>query len=290
MHYKYLQLQKSDCSFLERLFKVKEYQPIFFENNTKESDWLRRFKQIKDFKIIYNRNEPIGVINIIKENNCISLSLLALLSTERNKHHGTRIIEDVIHGYPDKRIIVDVMKSNQKAIHFYESLGFIKIKEKIEVYEKEGDIPYNIYELVIIKDYNDFLYQDLLSIQVDPLSKEFVSSPENILYKHLQHKENTRLKLFYLDEKVVGCILLRQNTEYNSFFIWQFLIDEIYQNKNIGYLIAKQIIKKLKQEYSTYSILTTVLNNNKRSHHFFLKLGFTVHSIETKEPETNYIL
>jgi ribosomal protein S18 acetylase RimI-like enzyme len=289
MHYTYKQVQKDDCSFLEKLFKVEEYHPIFFENETTEDMWLQRYDQIKSFQIIYDKSEPIGVVDIKNKEDHIFLRLLALLQTKRNKHHGTNILEDIKHAH-NKKIVVDVMESNQKAIAFYENNGFIQIGTKIEDYEKNGMHKYIIYEQITIVPYQESSYVDLLSIRVDEASIKFVSTSENILYKHLKNKSNTKLLLFYLKGNIIGCVLIRQNDEFNNFFIWQLLIDQSYQNNKIGFVATKQIIKKLKCEYNTYSILTTVLNDNTRSKHFFTKLGFLLHSTDIKGKETNYIL
>lgn len=289
MHYTYKPLQKTDCSFLEKLFKYEEYQPFFFESKTSKEDWLNRFEDIKSFQIIYDQLNPIGVIDIKSKEDHIFLSLLALLHNERNLHHGTKILEDINNAH-HKRIVLDVMERNTKAKAFYENIGFIEIGSTLEDHEQNGIHKYIAYEQIKIVPYQEINYQDLYSLQVDEESKIYVSSPENILYKHLKDKENTRLLLFYLQNKIIGCILIRQNNEYNNFFIWQLLIDKQYQNKGIGFIATRQIIKKLKKEYNTYSIITTVLNDNGRSKHFFTKLGFILHSTEIEEDESNYIL
>lgn len=288
MYYQYKHIEQNDLPFIERLFKHKAYKDIFFEDKTTLKDWTNRFEQIKSFQIIYNHKEPFGVLDLKVSDDIVEISLLCITYPARNLGYGSNILRDIKSSYPNKRIKVSVMKTNKEAYQFYVNKGFVPLKEYEEFYEEQNR--HHLYielEQLKVQLYQDLYYQDFLKLQVEEFDQTFVSSPENILYKHIKDKEHTKLYIAKLKNQLVGTILLRFDQE--CVFIWQLLISKEYQNQKIGTALLKSIINDIKKNYKDIKITTTVINENTRSKLFFKKNGFIIHSIEENEPETNYI-
>lgn len=289
MHFIYQALRKEDLPFIEKLFKYPSYDATFFELNTSLKHWQDRFEEIKTFQLIYKGKEQIGILNLDSKNGVIDITLLAFCFEKTNKGYGRLVLQDIIIAHPNKRITVDAMKSNVKAIRFYKNNGFVEVGTKIEDYEENGLHKYVLFERVQNLLYEDKYYKEFLNLNPGEENKEFVSSPENILYKHLKDKTNTKLQLFKLQNNYIGCLLLKHNKEYNNIFIWQFIVDSNYQNKGIGTIIIKNLLRELKEKYNDYGITTTILDNNHVSMKLFTKVGFIIHSYEPQQFETNYI-
>lgn len=147
MNYSYKKITIDDIEFIHSLFKEKEYKDIFFEQNTSIKCWTQRLIEIKDFEIIFDGNNKIGVINVLNDDNCLKILLLALKKQLRGNGIGTQIFNDLISIYPNRRVKLSVMKSNERAVKFYKKLKFIITKEFIEDYGDNGKQP--SYEMVI---------------------------------------------------------------------------------------------------------------------------------------------
>lgn len=120
------------------MFKVKEYNNIFFEHNTSLNNWEKRFDAIKSFEVVYDGNVKIGVINIEQKDDLISILLIALEIKYLRTGVGTKILEDIIKMYPNKVFELCVMKSNVRAVEFYLRNGFKITEEFIEDYGQNG--------------------------------------------------------------------------------------------------------------------------------------------------------
>lgn len=138
MKYNYRKIEVSDLEFVYQLFKVNEYKDIFFENNTSIESWKERFNDIKMFEIIVDQDIPIGVINLEVKDDVVSILLLAVKVELLYKGIGKRILLDVLEMHQFKTFELTVMKSNDRAVKFYQKLGFIIVEEIIEDYGKNG--------------------------------------------------------------------------------------------------------------------------------------------------------
>jgi len=146
MNYSYKKITIDDIEFVQSVFKVKEYKDIFFEQNTSIKGWTQRLSAIKEFEIVFDGNNKIGVINVLNDDNCIKILLLSLKDKLRGKGIGTKIFNDLLSTYPNTRFELSVMKSNERAVKFYKKLKFIITKEFIEDYGDNGKHP--SYEMV----------------------------------------------------------------------------------------------------------------------------------------------
>ena len=289
MNYTYKNITEDDLIFLHTLFQEPKYQEIFFESLSTYESWVNRYEEIKTFQIVYHFDEKIGVINTKKEDDTLTILLIALKHNLLEKGYGKRIFDDIMHSHPNLRYLVSVKDTNKRAIAYYISLGFIRMSEHIEDCGDNGKHLYIDFEKLILQPFKEAYREDLLSITVPESSKNFVSTPANILYKHIKYKDSTKLYLFYINNECIGTVLTRLNRSYNSIFIWHLLIDEQHQNKQFGTKIMTYFLKVVKQQSPKFAIVTTTKTENALARHFFEKLGFTVHSIEEDINEVNYV-
>ena len=140
-----------------------------------------------------------------------------------------------------------------------------------------------------IKIYNETEYNNVLNIEVDVQQKSFVSSTKEIIELHQNETHTTRLLTIHLKERTIGCCLIRINEEHENVFIWQFIIDEKYQNKHYGSDALKQVIDWIYSNENYKTIITTTRSNNAIASKFFIKIGFKVLNEEYSETNLIYV-
>ena len=81
----------------------------------------------EDIQIITDLDQDIGVISLIEGENELDISLIEILPEFQNKGIGGSLLKKIIkRGISEsKRISLQVLKVNTKAISLYENLGFL---------------------------------------------------------------------------------------------------------------------------------------------------------------------
>jgi len=115
----------TDSSIQKSLFK-KEYNDDIIVN------WIKKI--IEEDNYIYsmidkNTKEFIGNIQIIKKEE-ISEIMISITPSKQGMHYAIEAVESVIeYGYKELGISkydLNVYKNNEKAIHLYQKVGFVK--------------------------------------------------------------------------------------------------------------------------------------------------------------------
>ncbi len=76
--------------------------------------------------------------------------------------------------------------------------------------------------------------------------------------------------------KVIGfAVLLPNKNDRYSYFIWDFAIDQTFQNQGRGTAAFHALLELLRSEYRANRITLTYLDGNDRARHVYEKLGFT---------------
>lgn len=254
-----------DMTHLERNSEL----PLFLKRELYEC-----IEEMEQTKLIYSNEEVIGFVEL-DVLDIVRIKYIYITPKERHKHNGYKIIDDIKNSYESKRIVVNLRFHSYSVVSFFEANGFIKLNSQSD------------HEQITMVEYSDLHYNNLMQIHIKQEHLQYVSKPIDILYKHLKNKDTTKLMILYINEQVIGCLLVRMNPEINNLFIWQYVIDEYQSNKGYGYIILNYFINHYKILNQTTSITTTVINGNYNSHNLFLKLGFTI--LEQLEAETNYI-
>ncbi|WBW96304.1 GNAT family N-acetyltransferase [Oceanirhabdus sp. W0125-5] len=117
-------------------------------------------------------------------------------------------------------------------------------------------------------------FDECINLKVAEEQKDFVSSPTLSLAKAYIHYDVISPFAIYNDDIIVGFIMLRYNEGYNSYFIWQLMIDEKYQSKGYGKQATKLAIEWMKKDERCKEIVTTYKKGNNCARDLYLKLGF----------------
>lgn len=120
-----------------KMYNNSDIQKVLFRNRkvfTYEqiSNWIDKCLggNVCVFSMINKKtNEYIGVIEIILAEDNIGEVVISITPDQQNKHYGTEAIRAIVkYGYEKvglNDIELNVYKSNKRAIHCYEKVGFV---------------------------------------------------------------------------------------------------------------------------------------------------------------------
>lgn len=91
---------------------------------------LRRFRTA-DIQIVLLEDQPVGLLNVHRESDCIHLRQLFILPEFQNQGIGGHLARKLLEESERKRVLIalQVLKSNPRAKAFYERLGFQLVGE-----------------------------------------------------------------------------------------------------------------------------------------------------------------
>ena len=128
--------RKATDEDLDLTFKIKqnalqEYLEMLWGWNEKaQKNFHRKEFKKEHFQVIELQNEPIGYLEIEPFKDHIFLANLMILQQFQGKGLGKIIMQGLIKNNP--KIVLEVLKVNQRAIKFYQGLNF-EITEDLEV-------------------------------------------------------------------------------------------------------------------------------------------------------------
>jgi ribosomal protein S18 acetylase RimI-like enzyme len=129
-------LRKATDEDLDLTFKIKknalqEYLEMLWGWNEKaQKDFHKKEFKKEHFQVIELQNESIGYLEIQPFTDHVFLANLMIVQRFQDKGMGKIIMQDLIKNNPI--IFLEVLKVNQRAIQFYQGLGFV-IVEDLEV-------------------------------------------------------------------------------------------------------------------------------------------------------------
>ena len=129
-------LRKATDDDLDLTFKIKknalqEYLEMLWGWNEKaQKDFHHKEFKKEHFQVIVIQNEPIGYLEIEPFQGHIFLANFMILQQFQGKGMGKIIMQDLIKNNP--KIILEVLKVNQRALKFYQGLNF-EIEEDLEI-------------------------------------------------------------------------------------------------------------------------------------------------------------
>jgi ribosomal protein S18 acetylase RimI-like enzyme len=129
-------IRKATNEDLDLTFKIKknalqEYLEMLWGWNEKaQKDFHKKEFKKDHFQVIELQNESIGYLEIVPLSDHIFLANLMILQRFQGQGMGKIIMQDLIKN--NSKIVLEVLKVNQRAIQFYQGLGF-EIIEDLEV-------------------------------------------------------------------------------------------------------------------------------------------------------------
>ena len=129
-------LRKATEQDVNLTFKIKEnalqqyLEMLWGWHEKAQRDFHKKEFKKDHFQVIELQNESVGYVEIIPFTDHIFLANLMILQRFQSKGIGKIIMQDLIRNNP--KIVLEVLKVNQRAIQFYQGLGF-EITEDLEV-------------------------------------------------------------------------------------------------------------------------------------------------------------
>ncbi len=107
---------------------------IFVYTYEQEFEWVRKKLEEKDhiFSMVEKETgEFIGNIEIMSQNDGIGEIGISITSEKQDRHYGTEAMKRIIeYGYNELKLNgfeLNVYKTNPRAIHCYENVGFVNV-------------------------------------------------------------------------------------------------------------------------------------------------------------------
>ncbi len=133
--------------------------------------------------------------------------------------------------------------------------------------------------------------EDVLSLRIAEEQEAYVSSTAHSLAQAYVYKEKAFPFAIYVEDILVGFIMLGYYEERKQYTLWKFLIDKAHQNKGYGRAALKQGIAYLQEKFGVSEIYTGVLLGNEVAKRLYGSCGFVETGlVEYGMEEMKYIL
>lgn len=116
--------------------------------------------------------------------------------------------------------------------------------------------------------------EDVLKLNVFDYQKSFVSSTAHSLAQAYIYRDTAFPFAIYVDETLVGFIMLGFYEEKKQYTLWKFLIDKDYQNKGYGKEALKKGITYLVDTFGAKEIYVGVSTGNDTAKKLYSSVGF----------------
>ena len=116
--------------------------------------------------------------------------------------------------------------------------------------------------------------EDVLRLTVAEHQKAFVSSTAYSLAQAYIYRDTAFPFAIYVDETLVGFIMLGFYEEKKQYTLWKFLIDKDYQNKGYGKEALKKGITYLVDTFGAKEIYVGVSTGNDTAKKLYSSVGF----------------
>jgi len=142
MSYCIYELKLAEQSSIEHLKIIRNECRLFMTNNTniisekEQNEWFRTLKPNVKPYVFYMNSDPIGYALTITNNNITVISG-GLSDKLRNYGIGKELFTNIIRVCETNIIQLEVLKTNQRAIKTYSSLGFTIIGENENIFYME---------------------------------------------------------------------------------------------------------------------------------------------------------
>ena len=100
-----------------------------------------------------------------------------------------------------------------------------------------------------------------------------LSSKETII-EIIKENPDTVLAYDIYDESTLIGFVLVHRFENRKYFLWEYAIDKVYQNKHYGMNALIDFIRFMKDKYNAKELTTTYIYGNDHAKHIYEKVGF----------------
>ena len=128
--------------------------------------------------------------------------------------------------------------------------------------------------MISLKEITTDNIDDVLALKVRDDQKGFVVSNAESLAKAYVYSKTAYPFAVYDDETLVGFIMMGYYALKEYYTLWEFMIDEKYQNKGFGREALKLGINFVKERFNPDSIYTGVAPGNSVAKGLYESVGF----------------
>ena len=115
---------------------------------------------------------------------------------------------------------------------------------------------------------------EVLNLSVLENQQSFVSTTAYSLAQAYVYRDTAFPFAVYIDNAIVGFIMLGYYAVRNQYTLWKFLIDKKHQNKGYGRETLKEGIMYLKDNFGAKEVYTGVALGNEAAKHLYNSIGF----------------
>ena len=128
--------------------------------------------------------------------------------------------------------------------------------------------------MITIKEITTENIDDVLALKVRDDQKSFVVTNAESLAKAYVYSKTAYPFAVYEEETLVGFIMMGYYEVKGYYTLWEFMIDQKYQNKGYGRQALKLGIKFIKDTFNPDSIYTGVASGNAVAKGLYESVGF----------------
>lgn len=128
--------------------------------------------------------------------------------------------------------------------------------------------------MVTLREITKENFEECLNLNIADSQKKFVSSTVHSLAQAWIYYENAFPFAIYVDNVMVGFIMLGYYEVKGYYTLWKLLIDEKYQNKGYGKKALKLGIDYLVNRFKVTEIYTAYYATNEIARNLYASVGF----------------
>ncbi len=118
-----------------------------------------------------------------------------------------------------------------------------------------------------------FIKSKEMKINLLKEQEDMLSSKETII-EIIKENPDTVLAYDIYDESTLIGFVLVHRFENRKYFLWEYAIDKVYQNKHYGTNALIDFIRFMKDKYNAKELTTTYIYGNDHAKHIYEKVGF----------------
>ncbi|MBW4665881.1 MAG: GNAT family N-acetyltransferase [Cyanomargarita calcarea GSE-NOS-MK-12-04C] len=115
---------------------------------------------------------------------------------------------------------------------------------------------------------------DILKLKVGNHQQQFVASNAVSIAQAHFSQEVAWFRAIYADEVPVGFLMLEDDPDNASYYLWRFMIDERFQKRGFGKRALKLLIEHVKTRPGVTALLTSCVPGEGSPGKFYEKVGF----------------
>lgn len=137
--------------------------------------------------------------------------------------------------------------------------------------------------MINLREINEDNYRAFLNLSVYEYQESFLMSSQKALAVAYAFRNRIKMFSIYNEEDIVGFAMLRYNSEDESYFLWNFMIDKDHQRKGYGKKSLEKIIEWARTQKNCKKLVTTCSEGNDDALELYKKYNFKITNVYAGE-------